>query len=114
VILGALRDVDPPVLGEVLLGLSELHATLQKLRLLLPDCARKGAQLWVLMNAKLMAFELRLALGSVTATMDVLMPGDAVGRASADAREVARMASDHAWRATVRPDPENNRAARSV
>jgi hypothetical protein len=30
--------------------------------------------------------------------MDLLMPGDAIAGASADAREVARMVSDQAWR----------------
>ncbi|RLM86958.1 geraniol 8-hydroxylase-like [Panicum miliaceum] len=114
VILGALRDVDAPVLGEVLLGLSELHATLQKLRLLLPDCARKGAQLWVLMNAKLMASELRLALGSVTATMDVLggcrrqgVCGRPGGRADGIRPHVAR-------HGTARPREQPRRVKRAV
>ena len=41
-----------PLPDEAVLGLSELHVALQKLRLLLADCARKGA------NAKVAASEI--------------------------------------------------------
>ncbi|PWZ26079.1 U-box domain-containing protein 18 [Zea mays] len=110
---GIVRDAPAPDQAAVL-GLSELHVALQKLRLLLADCARKGARLWVLMNAELAASELRVLLGSVATAMDAL-PGDVV-RASADAEELAGLVSRQAWRAAarLRPDPEDDRAARAV
>ena len=40
-------------------ALTELHVAMQKLRFLLTDCARRGARLWVLVNAGLAASELR-------------------------------------------------------
>ncbi|KAL6661468.1 hypothetical protein ACP70R_000852 [Stipagrostis hirtigluma subsp. patula] len=114
--LEALRDAtseDEFLLPEeAVLGLSELHVALQKLRFLLADCARKGARLWVLMNAELVASELRVLLGSVATAMDVL-PGDVIA-VSAEAAELARMLSEQAWRAAVRPDEDDDLAARSV
>ncbi|XP_062196343.1 U-box domain-containing protein 19-like [Phragmites australis] len=109
--LEAVRDAGS-VPGEAVLGFSELHVALQKLRFLLADSARKGARLWVLMNAELVASELRVVLGSVATAMDVL-PGDVVG-ASAEAGELGRMVSKQARRAAVRPDAEDDRAAQSV
>ncbi|PNT68096.1 U-box domain-containing protein 19 [Brachypodium distachyon] len=95
------------------LGLSELHVATQKLRFLLADCARKGARLWVLMNAELVASELRFVLGSVATAMDVL-PAD-VAAASVEAEELARLVSEQAWcAARVRPDADDARAAWSV
>ncbi|KAF8697444.1 hypothetical protein HU200_036045 [Digitaria exilis] len=103
-----------PLPGEAVLGLSELHVALQKLRLLLADCSRKGARLWVLMNAELAASELRVVMGSVATAIDVLP--DAIVTASGEARELAGMVSRHAWRAAVRlrPDAEDERASRGV
>ncbi|WVZ92980.1 hypothetical protein U9M48_039007 [Paspalum notatum var. saurae] len=103
---------------DAVLGLSELHVALQKLRLLLADLARGGARLWVLMNAELAAAELRVVLGSVATAVDVL-PASVAGAgagASAESRELAAMVSRHAWRAAARagPDPEDGRAARGV
>uniref|UniRef100_J3MX34 RING-type E3 ubiquitin transferase n=1 Tax=Oryza brachyantha TaxID=4533 RepID=J3MX34_ORYBR len=94
------------------LGLTELHVAMQKLRFLLTDCARRGARLWVLVNAALVASELRLALGSVAAAMDALPRG--VADASVEAGELARLVSKQAWPAWVRPDGADERAARSV
>ncbi|GJN34112.1 hypothetical protein PR202_gb22753 [Eleusine coracana subsp. coracana] len=99
------------------LSLTELHVAMQKLRFLLTDLARRGARLWVLVNAGLAASELRAALGSVAAAMDVLvlLPRDgSVVDGSVEAVELARMVSDQAWRAVVWPDAGDERAARSV
>ncbi|KAL6900817.1 hypothetical protein ACP4OV_005493 [Aristida adscensionis] len=111
-LLDAVRDAPTAVREDAVLGLSELHVALQRLRLLLADCARKGARLWVLMNAEVVASELRVVLGSVATAMDVL-PADVAG-VSTDARELAALVSDQAWRAAVRPDAEDDRAARGV
>ncbi|KAG2578678.1 hypothetical protein PVAP13_6NG116800 [Panicum virgatum] len=111
---GAASGDAHPLPDEAVLGLSELHVALQKLRLLLADCARKGARLWVLMNAEAAASELRVVMGSVATAVDALPDGAAA--ASAEARELAGLASAHAWRAAprLRPDPEDARAARGV
>lgn len=98
--------------GGSVLGMSELHVALQKMRFLLEDCGRKGARMWVLMNAEAVASELRVVLGSVATAMDVLPAG--VVAASDDARELAALVSQQAWRAAVRPDEEDSRAAQSV
>jgi hypothetical protein len=98
--------------SSAVLGLTELHVAMQKLRFLLSDCARRGARLWVLVNAGLAASELRVILGSVAAAVDAL-PKDVVD-ASVEAGELARLMSEHAWRVAVRPDAGDERAARSV
>ncbi|EMS60975.1 U-box domain-containing protein 18 [Triticum urartu] len=85
---------------------------MQKLRFLLADCSRRGARLWVLMNADMVASELRVILGSVATALDVL-PADVVG-ASVEAGELARLLSQQAWRAPVWPDEDDGRATRSV
>ena len=46
--------------SSAVLGLTELHVAMQKLRFLLSDCARRGARLWVLVNAGLVVSELRV------------------------------------------------------
>jgi hypothetical protein len=114
--LEAVRDNDGAPLPEAaVLGLSELHVALQKLQLLLADCSRKGARLWVLMNAEAAASELRVVMGSVATAVDVLH-GAVATSAPAEARDLAGMVSAHAWRAAarLRPDPEDASAARGV
>ncbi|TKW10259.1 hypothetical protein SEVIR_6G150600v4 [Setaria viridis] len=110
----AASDDGAPLPEAAVLGLSELHVALQKLRLLLADCGRKGARLWVLMNAETAASELRVVMGSVATAVEVLPEG--VAAASDEARELAGMVSAHAWRAAarLRPDLEDGRAARGV
>uniref|UniRef100_A0A0D9X7T7 RING-type E3 ubiquitin transferase n=1 Tax=Leersia perrieri TaxID=77586 RepID=A0A0D9X7T7_9ORYZ len=102
--------------GGAVLGLSELHVALQKMRFLLEDCARKGARMWVLMNAEAVASELRVGLGSVATAMDVLLPAAVFAAASDDARELAALVSRQSWRAAVRlrPDGDDALAAASV
>ncbi|OEL34515.1 U-box domain-containing protein 19 [Dichanthelium oligosanthes] len=98
--------------ASAVLGLTELHVAMQKIRFLLNDCARRGARLWVLVNAGLVASELRVVLGSVAVALDALPKG--VVDASVEAGELARLLSEQAWRVPVRPDAGDERAARSV
>ncbi|GJN16245.1 hypothetical protein PR202_gb03291 [Eleusine coracana subsp. coracana] len=113
-LLESTRESEPPVEDAAVLGLSELHVALQKLRLLLADLGRSGARLWVLLNAELAAAELRVALGSVATAMEALPPPPQ--RDDVDAAEIGRLVAEHAWRAAARvgPDPDDSRAARSV
>ncbi|CAN6195772.1 unnamed protein product [Urochloa humidicola] len=111
--LEEIQDAAPALpAASAVLGLTELHVALQKLRFLLTDCARRGARLWVLVNAGFAASELRVVLGSVAAAMDALPKGVVV--ASVEAGELARLVSEQAWRVPVRPDAGDERAARTV
>jgi hypothetical protein len=104
----------PGASDAVLLGLSELHVALQKIRFLLTDLDRRGARLWVLMNAEYVTSELRVALRSMATAVDVLTPHDAWDD---ETQELAALISEQAWRAAVmRPEPEDDRAvsARAV
>ncbi|KAE8803790.1 U-box domain-containing protein 19 [Hordeum vulgare] len=110
--LEEIQDAAATLSHSAVVGLTELHVAMQKMRFLLTDCARRGARLWVLVNAELIASELRLCLGSVAAAMDVL-PTCIVG-ASVESGELGRLVSDQAWRAMVRPDAGDKLAVRSV
>ncbi|KAF8688294.1 hypothetical protein HU200_042252 [Digitaria exilis] len=111
--LEEIHDATAALPASAVLGLTELHVAMQKLRFLLTDCARRGARLWVLVNAGLAAAELRVVLRSVAAALDALPKG--VVDASVEAGELARLASEQAWRAVpVRRDAGDERAARAV
>ncbi|XP_047051431.1 U-box domain-containing protein 19-like [Lolium rigidum] len=111
--LEEVRDADTSTLPfSAVLGLTELHVSMQKMRFLLTDCARRGARLWVLVNAGQIASELRLCLGSVAAAMDVL-PRSVVD-VSVEAGELGRLVADQAGRAVLRPDAGDRLALRSV
>ncbi|XP_047051442.1 U-box domain-containing protein 19-like [Lolium rigidum] len=111
--LEEMRDAATSTLPfSAVLGLTELHVAMQKMRFLLTDCGRRGARLWVLVNAGQIASELRLCLGSVAAAMDVL-PSSVVD-ASEESGELGRLVSDQAWRSVVRPDAGDRLALRSV
>ena len=64
------------------------------------------------MKADLVASELRFVLGSVS-TAECMLPADVVG-VPVDAKDLARLVSEQAWRAAVRPDADDGRAVRSV
>ncbi|KAI4993137.1 hypothetical protein ZWY2020_007450 [Hordeum vulgare] len=100
--LEEIQDAAATLSHSAVVGLTELHVAMQKMR----------ARLWVLVNAELIASELRLCLGSVAAAMDVL-PTCIVG-ASVESGELGRLVSDQAWRAMVRPDAGDKLAVRSV
>ncbi|EMS68567.1 U-box domain-containing protein 19 [Triticum urartu] len=110
--LEEIQDAAATLSHSAVVGLTELHVAMQKMRFLLTDCARRGGRLWVLVNAELIASELRLCLGSVAAAMDVL-PTSIVG-ASVESGELGRLVSDQAWRAVVRPDAGDKLAVRSI
>jgi hypothetical protein len=104
--LEVIRDDDGVPLPEAaVFRLSEMHMAQQKLRLL-ADCGRKGVWLWVLMNAEAAVSELRVVMWSVATTVDVLL-GPVAEAAPAEARDLTRMVSAHAWcaAAQLRPDP---------
>ncbi|KAJ6794942.1 ubiquitin-protein ligase [Iris pallida] len=98
--------------ASAVLGLSELHVTLQRLGHLLRDCSRRGARLWILMNSGRVLSELRVLLRSVAVALDVL-PLDSLALSS-DVRDTVSLLSRQAWKADLKPDPADERAAEAV
>ncbi|KAJ8773793.1 hypothetical protein K2173_008256 [Erythroxylum novogranatense] len=54
------------------LGLSELHLTLQKVLFLLEDCTRDGSRIWMLINSELVSGQFRVFIRSIAMSLDVL------------------------------------------
>ncbi|CAM8939867.1 unnamed protein product [Rhodiola kirilowii] len=56
----------------LILSFSELHLTLQKLHLLLQDCAKDGARVWILVKSELVASHFTALIRSIATALDVL------------------------------------------
>lgn len=98
--------------ASAVLGLSELHVTLQRLGHLLRDCSRRGARLWILTNSGRVLSEFRVLLRSVAVALDVL-PLDSLALSS-DVRDTVSLLARQAWKADLKPDPADERAAEAV
>ncbi|PKA62953.1 U-box domain-containing protein 19 [Apostasia shenzhenica] len=95
-----------------MLGLSDLHVTLQKLRLILADCTRGGTRLLILMNAGRVAGEFASVFRSIGTALDVL-PLDAMDL-SKDSCDLIRLLACQAKRIEVGIEAADDLAVRSV
>ncbi|KAI0531434.1 hypothetical protein KFK09_000989 [Dendrobium nobile] len=66
------RQFSTSLTRSFVLGHYDLHVTLQKLRLLLADCGRGGARLWILLNANRIAGEFCVLLRSVSIALEFI------------------------------------------
>ncbi|KAM3754228.1 hypothetical protein ACB098_03G150200 [Castanea mollissima] len=73
IFLTELRNSHPDLPDSLVLGLSELHLTCQKLQHLLQDCSRKDARLWMLMNSERVANQFRVLTRSISTALEVLL-----------------------------------------
>ncbi|XP_008793868.3 U-box domain-containing protein 19 [Phoenix dactylifera] len=106
------RDRGNTLSGSVVVSFSELHVTLQKIRHLLHDCARRGARLWVLMRSERVSCEFRILIRSIATVLDVL-PLESID-AAPEVKELIRLVRRQAWKAAIKTDPADHRAVRSV
>lgn len=91
---------------------AELHVTLQKIRHLLHDCARRGARLWMLMRSDRVSCEFRILVRTIATVLDVL-PLESID-AAPEVKEVIRLVGRQAWKVAMGTDPADCRAVRSV
>lgn len=56
----------------IILCLSELHLTFQKVQFLLEDCTREGARTWILMKSHVVATQFRGLVRTLSTALDVL------------------------------------------
>ncbi|XP_039129890.1 U-box domain-containing protein 19-like [Dioscorea cayenensis subsp. rotundata] len=94
------------------LSFSELHVTLQKIRLLLGDCSSRGARLWLLVRSDRVSGEFRLLIRSIATSLDVL-PLDFVD-SSPEIKELVRLISWQAWKVPIETDADDERVAGMV
>ncbi|KAM0943154.1 putative adaptor protein Cbl domain superfamily [Dioscorea sansibarensis] len=112
-ILAFLQDISSSSLSRsVVLSFSELHVTLQKIKLLLTDCSRRGARLWLLMRSDRVSGEFRLLIRSIATSLDVL-PLDLVD-ASPEIKELVRLISWQASKVPIETDAADERSAGMV
>uniref|UniRef100_A0A5B7BX72 RING-type E3 ubiquitin transferase n=1 Tax=Davidia involucrata TaxID=16924 RepID=A0A5B7BX72_DAVIN len=62
----------PNLSDSVVLSLSELHFTFQKIQFLLEDCTHDGARLWLLMKCDRLSTHFRLLIRAMSTALDVL------------------------------------------
>ncbi|XP_010928605.1 U-box domain-containing protein 18 [Elaeis guineensis] len=110
--LDDIRDRGATLPGSVVVSFSELHVTLQKIRHLLHDCARRGTRLWLLMRSDRVSCDFRILIRSIATVLDVL-PLESID-AAPEVKELIRLVKRQAWKAAIETDPADNRAVRSV
>ncbi|XP_050220645.1 U-box domain-containing protein 19-like [Mercurialis annua] len=96
----------------VVLSLSELHLTFQKIQFLLQDCTREGASLWILMKSQSVAAQFRALTRSVATALDIL-PLNAIGVCS-EVRELVELVARQARKAKFELDREDEWVSKQV
>ncbi|KNA12059.1 hypothetical protein SOVF_129330 [Spinacia oleracea] len=68
-----IRDNDQPLFTKsLILCLSELHFTIQKIQFLLQDCTREGSRLYILMKSQFVANQFRVLISSIATSLDII------------------------------------------
>ncbi|KDP26567.1 hypothetical protein JCGZ_17725 [Jatropha curcas] len=96
----------------IVLSLSEIHLTLQKVRFLLEDCTKEGARLWMLMKSERVANQFWVLIRSIAAGLDVLpfesldLPGEV--------KELIELVAKQARKSGFEVDPDDKRVTNDV
>ena len=112
VFLEELRKASPNLPESVVLGLSELHLTFQKIRHLLEDCTREGARLWMLMNSERVADHFRVLARAISTALDVI-PLGAI-QVSVEAKEYVELVTRQSRKARFEVEPADKAAMKRV
>lgn len=106
------RDQLPYMSDSIVLCLSELHLTFQKIQFLLEDCARDGAKTLILMKSHPVATQFRSLIRSVATALDVL-PLESI-EVSGEIKELVEMVSKQARKARMEVDAGDESAMKRV
>lgn len=106
------RDQLPNMSDSIVLCLSELHLTFQKIQFLLEDCSRDGAKTLILMKSHSVATQFRSLIRSVATALDVL-PVDSI-EVSGEIKELVEMVSKQARKARMEVDAGDESAMKRV
>ncbi|KAF7829369.1 U-box domain-containing protein 19-like [Senna tora] len=112
IFLEDIRDRQWILPNHVVLSLSELHLTFQKLQFLLQDCTREGYKLWMLMESDRIATHFHILSKSVATALDVF-PFDSVN-VSMEVKEHIELLVKQARKGRVEVEPEDKRAMMCV
>lgn len=105
-------DQLPNMSDSIVLCLSELHLTFQKIQFLLEDCARDGAKTLILMKSHSVATQFRSLIRSVATALDVL-PLDSI-EVSGEIKELVELVSKQARKARMEVDAGDESAMKRV
>ncbi|KAK2636443.1 hypothetical protein Ddye_031235 [Dipteronia dyeriana] len=114
-ILVFLEDVRAGLLDfpdSVVLSLSELHLTFQRIHYLLQDCTREGARTWMLMKSDRVSNQFRVFIRAIATGLDVL-PLEEVA-VSSEVKEVVELVMRQARKARFEVDPDDKRVITDV
>ncbi|KAL9227439.1 hypothetical protein vseg_003127 [Gypsophila vaccaria] len=98
--------------NSLVLCLSELHFTLQKIQFLLQDFDRDGSRLYILMNSENITNQFRVLVRSVADSLDILQLKSL--EISCEVRETVELLSKQARKSRLEPDPNDGWAMERV
>ncbi|KAK4437189.1 U-box domain-containing protein 19 [Sesamum alatum] len=107
-----IRDHGRSLPDSVVLCLSELHLTFQKIQFLLEDCAREGGRILILMKSHFVATQFRALIRAVATALDVL-PLSSI-EVPSETKELVEMLSKQVRKAKMEIDPEDETAMKRV
>ncbi|KAE8716535.1 equilibrative nucleotide transporter 1-like [Hibiscus syriacus] len=107
-----IRDTESDLPDSVILSLSELHPSLQKIRYLLEDCTRNGARAWMLLNSDRVANRFRIVFRGLATSLDVFPLSTVV--ISNEAKDLVELIVRQARKAAFEPDPEDEKAVQDL
>lgn len=107
-----IRVIGSGLSDSVVLSLSELHLTLQKVQYLLEDIIREGARLWMLMKSERVANQFRVLSRAMATGLDVLPLG--LLDVSSEVKEVVELVTKQTRKASFEVHPDDKRVADDV
>ncbi|XP_077237761.1 U-box domain-containing protein 19-like [Tasmannia lanceolata] len=113
ILLIFLEEINGLILSDsMILCLSELYITLQKIQYLLEDCTHEGARVWILMKSELVMNEFRILIRSVGTALDVIPLGSI--DVPVEVREVVELLTKQVWNVKIEIDPGDEQAMKDV
>lgn len=107
-----IQERRPNVLDSVVLSLSELHSTFQKIQFLMEDCTREDARIWILMKAHFVSNQFQDLIRAIATALDVL-PLRSID-VSNEVKELVELLSKQARKVKMELDEEDENALKRV
>lgn len=107
-----IQERRPNVLDSVVLSLSELHSTFQKIQFLMEDCTREDARIWILMKAHFVSNQFQDLIRAIATALDVL-PLRSI-HVSNEVKELVELLSKQARKVKMELDEEDENALKRV
>ncbi|GLT86432.1 hypothetical protein SLE2022_045730 [Rubroshorea leprosula] len=109
VFLEEVRDGASILPDAVVLSLSELHLTFQRLRYLLEDCTTDGARVWMLVRSDQVANLFRILIRAIATDLDVFPLG--LVHVSSEAKDMVDLIIRQVRKAKFESDPDDIRVS---